>query len=52
MYYSLRNWGTTKEGSKMTIVIIGLGGLGSMVIKLTKALWHKVIAISKSVDKR
>jgi len=52
MYDPLRNWGATKEGSKMTIGIIGVGGLGSMGIKLAKALGHKVVAISTSAGKK
>jgi len=47
----LRHWGATKPGNKMTIGIIGIGGLGTMGIKLTKALGHRVIAISTSANK-
>ena len=36
----------------MTIGVIGVGGLGSMGIKLAKALGHKVIAISTSAGKK
>jgi len=32
-------------------VIIGLGGLGTMEIKLEKALGHRVVAISTNVSK-
>ena len=41
MYDPLRNWGAT-SGKKMTIGIIGVGGLGTMGIKLSKALsWSR-----------
>jgi len=36
----------------MTIGIVGIGGLGTMGIKLAKALGHKVIAISTSANKK
>jgi len=36
----------------MTIGIIGIGGLGTMAIKLSKALGHKVVAISTSIGKK
>jgi len=51
MYDPLRHWGAT-EGKKMTIGIIGIGGLGTMGIKLSKALGHTVVAISSSPNKK
>lgn len=36
----------------MTVGIIGIGGLGTMGLKLSKALGHKVIAISTSIKKK
>jgi len=51
MYDPLRHWGAT-AGKPMTIAIVGIGGLGSMGIKLSRALGHKVIAISTSESKR
>jgi len=51
MYDPLRHWGATK-GKPMTIGIIGVGGLGTMGIKLSKALGHKVVAISTSANKK
>lgn len=51
MYDPLRHWGAT-QGNKMTIGIIGVGGLGTMGIKLAKALGHKVVAISTSANKK
>ena len=36
----------------MTIGIIGVGGLGTMGIKLAKALGHKIVAISTSANKK
>jgi len=51
MYDPLRHWGATK-GKPMTIGIIGVGGLGTMGIKLSKALGHRVVAISTSANKK
>jgi alcohol dehydrogenase (NADP+) len=51
MYDPLRTYGAT-QGKKMTIGVIGVGGLGTMGIKLAKALGHKVIAVSTSESKR
>jgi alcohol dehydrogenase (NADP+) len=51
MYDPLRHWGAT-SGNKMTIGIIGVGGLGSMGIKLAKALGHTVVAISSTQSKK
>ena len=51
MYDPLRHWGAT-SGKPMTIGIIGIGGLGSMGIKLSKALGHRVVAVSTSEAKR
>jgi uncharacterized zinc-type alcohol dehydrogenase-like protein len=51
LYDPLVHWGATK-GVKMTIGIAGIGGLGTMGIKLAKALGHHVIAISSSEKKR
>ena len=45
MYDPLKYWGAT-EGKKMKIGIAGVGGLGTMGIKLAKALGHEVYAIS------
>jgi len=50
MYDPLKHWGAT-EGKKMTIGIVGIGGLGTMGIKLSKALGHDVMAISTSANK-
>lgn len=35
----------------MKIGVIGIGGLGTMGLKLAKALGHKVYAISTSISK-
>ena len=52
MYDPLKYWGATKPGGKqMTIGIIGIGGLGTMGIKLAKAMGHKVYAVSTSPAK-
>uniref|UniRef100_A0A7S3CU76 Enoyl reductase (ER) domain-containing protein n=1 Tax=Strombidium rassoulzadegani TaxID=1082188 RepID=A0A7S3CU76_9SPIT len=51
MWDPIRNFGATKPGVKKCIGIIGVGGLGTMGIKLAKALGHRVVAISRSADK-
>ena len=38
-------------GKPMCIGVIGIGGLGTMGIKLAKALGHRVVAISTSPSK-
>ena len=50
MYDPLRHWGFTTTTGK-TVGIIGVGGLGTMGIKLAKAMGHKVVAISTSSKK-
>lgn len=50
MYTPLRDHGAT-AGKKMTIGVIGVGGLGTMGIKLSAALGHDVVAISTSPNK-
>ena len=50
MYSPLCKWGL-KEGGK-TVGIIGIGGLGTMGIKLAKAMGNKVVAISTSDKKK
>jgi D-arabinose 1-dehydrogenase-like Zn-dependent alcohol dehydrogenase len=50
MFDPIRYWGFTKKTGK-TIGIIGIGGLGTMGIKLGKALGHRVVAISRTMDK-
>jgi len=50
MYDPLRYWGATK-GTKMVIGVVGVGGLGTMGIKISKALGHDVVAISTSAGK-
>mmetsp|Transcript_32298 Transcript_32298/g.49452 ORF Transcript_32298/g.49452 Transcript_32298/m.49452 type:complete len:116 (-) Transcript_32298:247-594(-) len=52
MYDPLRHYGATVPGKKMNIGVIGIGGLGTMGIKLAKALGHTVTAISTSVGKK
>ena len=52
LYDPLRHWGATKEDAeKMVIGVVGVGGLGTMGIKLAKALGHTVVAVSRSMDK-
>lgn len=49
MYSPLNHWGASKGG--MTVGIVGIGGLGTMGVKLAKALGNKVVAISTSAKK-
>jgi uncharacterized zinc-type alcohol dehydrogenase-like protein len=51
MYDPLRHWGATK-GNKLCVGIVGVGGLGTMGIKMAKALGHRVVAISTSAGKK
>jgi len=51
LYDPLKYWGATEPGKHMSIGIIGVGGLGTMGIKLAKALGHRVVAISTSANK-
>ena len=52
LYDPLKHWGATKEGvDKMVIGVVGVGGLGTMGIKLAKAMGHTVVAVSRSMDK-
>jgi uncharacterized zinc-type alcohol dehydrogenase-like protein len=50
MYDPLRHWGFTK-GDKKTIGVIGVGGLGTMGLKIASALGHRVVAISHTNKK-
>lgn len=50
MYDPLKHWGAAGE-QKLTVGIIGIGGLGTMGIKLAKALGNDVVAISSSAAK-
>lgn len=50
MYDPLKFYGYL-DGPKKTVGIVGIGGLGTMGIKLAKAMGHKVVAISTSATK-
>merc|ERR1712141_302609 len=50
MYSPLKHWGATGN-EKKTVGIIGIGGLGTMGIKLAKAFGNDVMAISTSFSK-
>ena len=50
LYDPLKHWGFADTTGK-TVGIAGIGGLGTMGIKLAKAMGHKVIAISNSPGK-
>ena len=52
MYDPLKHWGAADTDKKMNIGIAGIGGLGTMGIKLAKAMGHNVVAISSSASKR
>ena len=45
MYDPLRHWGFT-EGKAKVVGVVGIGGLGTIGIKIAKALGHTVVAIS------
>jgi D-arabinose 1-dehydrogenase-like Zn-dependent alcohol dehydrogenase len=49
MYDPLKHWGATGGGKN--IGIIGIGGLGTMGLKLAKAMGNRVVAISTSQAK-
>ena len=52
-YDPLRHWGfTNKDAGSKVVGIAGIGGLGTMGIKIAKALGHHVVAISTSGKKR
>lgn len=36
----------------MTIGVIGIGGLGTMGLKMAKAMGHRVVAVSSSDKKK
>lgn len=50
LYDPLVHWGAT-TGKKMTIGVVGIGGLGTLGIKFSKAYGHTVYAISTSAHK-
>lgn len=49
MYSPLAHW-KCKEGGKV-VGVVGIGGLGTMGIKIAKAMGNKVVAISTSAKK-
>ena len=51
MWDPLLHWGAVDGGKTMSIGIIGVGGLGTMGIKMAKALGHRVVAISTTAKK-
>ena len=51
MFDPLIHWGAYESDKEMSIGIIGIGGLGTMGIKLAKAMGHRVVAISNSPHK-
>jgi len=54
MYTPLKHWGfkaAGEAGKEKCVGIIGLGGLGTMGVKLAKAMGHKVMVISTSANK-
>jgi D-arabinose 1-dehydrogenase-like Zn-dependent alcohol dehydrogenase len=51
LYDPLKYYGMVDSPQKKTIGVIGIGGLGTMGIKLAKAMGHKVVAISTNPNK-
>ena len=54
MYSPLKHWGLKaagEAGKKKCVGIVGLGGLGTMGVKLAKGMGHKVMVISTSANK-
>ena len=51
MYSPLKHWGCL-DGKKKTVGVVGIGGLGTLAIKLAKAMGHDVMAISTSDAKK
>ena len=49
MYDPLKYHGAT-EKKNMTIGVVGIGGLGSIGVKIAKALGHTVVAISTNQE--
>lgn len=52
MFDPLKHWGAADTDKKMKIGVAGIGGLGTMGIKLAAAMGHNVVAISSSDAKR
>ena len=50
MFSPIKHWGGL-DGKKMTIGVVGVGGLGTMGVKIAKAAGHDVVAISTSKNK-
>jgi D-arabinose 1-dehydrogenase-like Zn-dependent alcohol dehydrogenase len=46
LYSPLKYWGAIDSTKKLSIGIVGIGGLGTMGIKLAKAAGHRVVAFS------
>ena len=51
MFSPLKYWGAIDTDKKLSIGIVGIGGLGTMGIKLAKAAGHRVVAFSTSANK-
>ena len=49
-YGALKHYGFI-SGEKRTIGVVGIGGMGSIAIKIAAALGHEVIAISTNPAK-
>jgi len=52
MYSPLKHFGALSRGSMFRVAVVGLGGLGSIAVRLSKAMGNKVFAISRSERKR
>lgn len=51
LYDPLKSYGCVNSEKPKTVGIIGIGGLGTMGIKLAKAMGHKVVALSTNPAK-
>lgn len=51
-YSPLKHFGALTKGSRFRVAVVGLGGLGSIAVRLSKAMGNQVFAISRSERKR
>jgi len=51
LYDPMKHWGCLNKEKPKTVGIIGIGGLGTMGIKIAKAAGNRVVAISTSIGK-
>jgi D-arabinose 1-dehydrogenase-like Zn-dependent alcohol dehydrogenase len=51
LFAPMKYWGAIDTTKKLSIGVVGIGGLGTMGIKLAKAAGHRVVAFSTSANK-